>query len=239
MKKNKILLLGIVMLLSLSLSGCHMQRQSNSDNYFIIPTIENDDSYEEDNDGNNMDTEKNTVVVYGEPSTISEFHVNHQDLIDEIEYEINRAEERLILQMEEFVAGTWENVQDTYEILEIIDGSFIRKINNEVVEEGFLYTYVALNVYWERLKGALIGEYETLLNDLLRDVKKVNFENLRWQEEEPSFAFYIVEDNSDQTVDQTYHTPFIRIRYAYIMGEQISLEPIGISVNLRAFRRSE
>jgi len=229
MEKNKILLLGIVVGLSLSLSGCHMQRQPDRSS----PAVEND----------NVEYSETTTADHfywlapateDENSTISEFQETHQDLIAEIEYESSRAEERIAMYIEEFVEGIWESVQDSDETVEMIDGSFTRRINDEVVEvveKGYLYTYVSVGR--EDLRQIIATEHEMLLNELLENVKETNFENFGWT---TMFGFIVV-DYRDEIVDHRTHSPLVWIRFTSAVGGGI--EPRGIYVNGRAFRRPQ
>lgn len=232
MKKKK--LFGIVMILSLSLSACHMRRQSDhGSNYNSNSSTVEDNGHDD----------TGTYAEYSEPSTISEFQETHQDLIAEIETAINQAEERIAIQLEEFVAGIWENVQDPDETVEITDGSFIRRINGEVAEEGYLYIHIMLASTRVEFREAITVEHETFLNNVLRDVKELSLENLSrtdvsvpWEGPSPLFAFFIVEER-DESVDPTTNEPFIEIRFASANSTSMEMEPTGISVNSQAFRR--
>lgn len=246
---KKILLFGVVIVFGLSLSGCHMQRQPDRSS----PTIENDNLVDGDNNGNDESyTETDTVAEHTESNTISEFQETYQDLIDEIEYEIERAGERLANQLEEFVAGTWEAIQDSDETVEIIGNTFIRRINDEVIEEGYLYTFVDLGGTIDdyvdvfdgmvfhygligELRSAIESEQESLLRLILEDATETSLENPRGV----GFAIIIV-DYEGQTFDfyQMDHITDVRlveIRFDWISWDEI--EPIGISFDSRSFRR--
>jgi len=202
-------------------------------------------------------SDPDTMAEYIEPSTISEFQETHQDLINEIEYEISRAEERLITQMEEFVAGIWEAIQDSDETVEIINNTFVRRINDEIVEEGYLYTFVDFGdtIFLDpehpgyeftadgrlffgirgELESAIATEQENLLSLILENTREINLENFNGV---ASFAF-IITDDSNQTFDINgiermsgvpIDIPIIEIRFD-------GSEPAGISFNSRSFRR--
>lgn len=243
MEKNKILSLGMVLVLSLSLSACHVQRQTDRRNQIV----ENNDLHDRTNNGTSeIYTEEGSGIADTESSTISEFQETHQDLIDEIEYEIIRAEERLVIQMEEYVAGVWESVQDSDETIEIINGSFIRTINGEIVEEGYLYTYINLGYYeyfYEfetymhfgligELRSAIVSEYDILLSRVLENAKELNLENFTRLAGELAF---IIMDYKDQTfdiseIDHITDMSVIELRFS-------TTEILGISVNSQAFRK--
>lgn len=183
-----------------------MQRSDRND-----PMVENGSLVERDTDSTDSEYGgSSTMVAYTEPSTISEFQITHQDLL------------------EEFILGTWESVLDSDETIEIADGSFIRRIDGEVIEEGYLYPYIVLGR--DELRQAIEAEQELLLTQLLEIAKEGTLENIRVT----GYVGFIMMDDEDQIFDSTIHTRLLGIRIAW-SPEGIELQ--GISVDLRAFRR--